>query len=149
MSKKEFTRQLADLTGLELGSDDLATCHQKLAAAVGAGLYSEKILETARRLAAARIHSERYKAAFNTAIDEGRALPSQRPLLQRFFVRDPEGAIALVRGLKPVRSVTLRRRAPDGVDPRSFDLDQRIRAHAVQHGIPYAAAFDRVLGTAA
>jgi hypothetical protein len=148
MTRKEFTRQLVDLTGLGVGSDDLATCHQKLAAAVGAGLYSEKILETARRLAAARIHSERYKAAFNTAIDEGRALPSQRPLLQRFFVRDPEGAIALVGALKPVRKVT-RRRAPDGVDPRSFDLDQRIRAHAVQHGVPYAMAFDRVVETAA
>jgi hypothetical protein len=91
MTRKEFTRQLADLTGL---------------------------------------------------------VPSQRPLLQRFFVRDPEGAIALVRALKPVRNVTSRR-APDGVDPRSFDLDRRIRAHAVQHGIPYAAAFDRVMETAA
>src|SRR5215218_10409658 len=112
MTRKEFTRQLADLTGLEVGSDDLATCHQKLAAAVGGKLYSEKILEAARHLAAARIHSERYKAAFNTAIDEGRALPSQRPLLQRFFVHDPEGAIALVGALKPVRKVTSRR-APD------------------------------------
>ena len=52
--------QLADLTGIKLGSDDLATCHQKLAAAVGAELYAEKILEAARLLAAARIHSERY-----------------------------------------------------------------------------------------
>jgi hypothetical protein len=148
MSKKEFTRQLADLTGLEDGSDDLATCHQNLAAACGAGLYDEKILEAARRLAAARIHSERYKAAFNAAVDEGRALPSQRPLLHRLFVRDPEGAIALVGALKPVREVT-RRRAPVGVDARSFDLDQRIRAHALEHGIPYAAAFDRVVETAA
>jgi hypothetical protein len=95
-----------------------------------------------------RIHSQRLRAEFDAAIDEGRALPSQRALLRSFFVRDPEGAIALVRELKPVRNVT-RRRAPDGVDPRSFDLDRRIQAYAVEHGVPYAAAFDRVLEGAA
>jgi hypothetical protein len=145
--RKEFIRQLAELTDLEVGSDALATAHQKLAVAVHAPLYSEKILRAARQLASLRIHQDRFRDAVSDAIFEGRALPSQRPSLRRYFVRNPEGAIALVRALKPVREV-MHRRAPDGVDPQSFDLDRRVRAHAVQHGIPYAAAFDRVMEAA-
>jgi hypothetical protein len=148
VTRDSFIRQLAELTDLDADSDDLAAVHQKLAAAVGVGLYSPKILAAARKLASLRIHSDRYRAAFDRAIDEGRALPSQRPLIQPYFVHDPEGAIALVDGLRPVRKVEKPRRAPDGVDPRSLDLHRRVEAYAVEHGVPYTEAFDRLLEAA-
>jgi hypothetical protein len=147
VTRGSFIRQLAELTDLDADSDDLAAVHQKLAAAVGVGLYSPRILAAARKLASLRIHSDRYRAAFDRAIDEGRALPSQRPLIQPYFVHDPEGAIRLVDGLKPVRNVTSRR-APDGVYPRSVDLDRRIEAYAVEQGCGYTEAFERVVETA-
>jgi len=151
MTKDKFTQQLADLTGLEVGSDDLRLAHQKLAARLGAELYSDEILEAARALAAQRIHMQRFDRAFNAAVVEGRALPSQRPLLRRFAALDVEGALSLVAALKPVSlpapGVTARR-APEGVDVRRFDLDQRTRAYALEHGVDYAVALDRVRGAA-
>jgi hypothetical protein len=37
------------------------------------------------------------------------------------------------------------RRAPEGVDPHSFDLDRRIQAYAVEHHCDYATALHRVM----
>lgn len=85
MTKEEFTRQLADLVGLEAGSDDLTAAHEKLAVAVQAPLYSEKILVAARKLASLRIHSDRFRDALSDAVYEGRALPSQRQDLARYL----------------------------------------------------------------
>jgi hypothetical protein len=143
VTRDSFIQQLAELTDLNADSDDLAAAHQKLATAVGVGLYSPKILAAARKLASLRIHSDRYRAAFDRAVDEGRALPSQRPLIHPYFVHDPEGAIRLVDALKPVRTVT-GRRGPDGVYAPSVDLDRRIEAYAVEHGVPYVVAFERL-----
>jgi hypothetical protein len=148
MTKDEFTRQLADLVGLEAGSDDLTAAHEKLAVAVQAPLYSEKILVAARKLASLRIHSDRFRDALSDAVYEGRALPSQRQDLARYFARDPEGAIALVRSLHAVRKVDTRARPPEGVDPARYDLDRRVQGVAVEHNIPYMTALDRVLEAA-
>lgn len=148
MTKEEFTRQLADLVGLEAGSDDLTAAHEKLAVAVQAPLYSEKILVAARKLASLRIHSDRFSDALSDAVYEGRALPSQRQNLARYFARDPEGAIALVRSLHAVRKVDTRARPPEGVDPARYDLDRRVQAVAAEHNIPYMTALDRVLEAA-
>jgi hypothetical protein len=66
-------------------------------------------------------------------------------------MRNPEAAIVLVDALYPVTSAApiRSRRAPEGVDARSFDLDRRIHAFAVEHGIDYTSAFERVVVSAA
>jgi hypothetical protein len=76
---------------------------------------------------------------------------ASRATLRRFAMRDPEAAIMLVDALYPVTSAAPipSRRAPEGVDARSFDLDRRIHAFAVKHGIDYASAFERVVASAA
>lgn len=141
-AKQEFTAELAQLTGLELGSPELEEAHEKIAAALKVKAYSEKILELARRLAAQRMHADRVETAFNAAVDEGRAMPSQR---QAFCgALDPEAAIAAIKALQPV-AIVAERRAPDEVDPEQLDLDRRIQAIALQRDVGYAAAFDLVL----
>jgi hypothetical protein len=151
MTRADFIEEFKNLVGLEPGTDDFGTAHSKLAQLIGVRLFDPRILEAARHLAAWRTHSQRFDRAFDAAVDEGRAMPSQRKMLQRFAMRDPEAAIALVDALKPVTSpAPIRsRRAPDGVDARRFDLDQRIHAYALEHGIDYSTAFDRVVVSAA
>jgi phage I-like protein len=151
MDKENFRRELAELTGLEPGSADLANAHSKLAQWIAVKLYDPRILEIARHLVAWRIHGQRFDTAFNAAVDEGRALPSQRAPLRRFAMRDPDAAIRLVDALYPVMSAARSgsRRAPEGVHARSFDLDRRIHAFALEHGIDYTSAFERVVASAA
>jgi hypothetical protein len=140
-ARQEFTAELAQLAGLEVGPPELEEAHEKLAAALGVKAYSEKILEAARRLAAVRMHADRVEIAFDAAIDEGRAMPSQR---QTFCgALDSEAAIAAITALKPV--VVVPACALDEIDPEQLDLDRRIHAVALERNIGYAAAFDRVL----
>jgi hypothetical protein len=144
--KEKFTRELAELTGLDVGSDELKAAHQKLCVFVHAEPYSPKILEAARKLAAIRIHQDRFKDALSDAVFEGRALPPQRPALHRFFCLDPEAAVSLVWSLYPVVPGRPKaRRAPQGVDQHSFDLDRRIHAYAVEHNCDNATALHRVM----
>jgi phage I-like protein len=108
------------------------------------------VLEGVRQLVAARITAERFDATMGEAIDEGRALPAQRPSFQRLFKRDPETALRGIRSLKPVTvAAPARSLTPGNVDPAALDLDRRIRAHALEHDVSYAAAFEAVRGSRA
>jgi hypothetical protein len=141
-AKQEFTAELAQLVGFDVGSAELEETHTKLATALGVDRWSPKVLEMARGLAARRMHMERLDDAMNRAIDEGRMMPSQR---EHFFnCPDPEAAIAVVKQLQSV-AVVRNPPAPEGVDRERLDLDRRVQAVALERGVAYHLALDHVL----
>jgi hypothetical protein len=144
-SAERFREELADLLGLAPGSPELDEAQSKLAEGLGCKPGSPQVLEAARRLAAARITAERFDTTMAQAIDEGRAVPSERPRLRRLFKRHPETALRVIHSLKPVTVVEPSQPlARDNIDPAALDLDRRVRAFALEHDLPYAAALEAV-----
>lgn len=83
-----------------------------------------------------------FDQAFDKAVDAGRAMPSQRAGLRRFFARDADAALRLLSALAPVAQVGAD--APEGVDQHSHELDRRIRAYMAEHKCDYVTAFEQV-----
>jgi hypothetical protein len=92
-----------------------------------------------------------FSSAFDKAVDEGRATPAMREQFQAYFDRDEQGALNMIKALRPVVATRPRgagsgiATAPEGVDQDAYELDHEIRAYMAQHDCDYVQAFDAVV----
>lgn len=134
-----------------LSKDD----HSKLTTdAAKAGALEARVvtLETEQR-------NQRFELAFEKAQADGRvdAKPETRELHKDLFDVSPDLAIRNLEALPKLVNLTADSRsgrdqaqgdAPAGVDPESFQLDQKVQAFLLEHPeLDYPTALDRVLAT--
>jgi hypothetical protein len=105
--------------------------------------------------AAKQLGEQRFTLAFDKALTDGRvdAKPETRELHQSIYDANPDLAIRNLEALPKVvnlaAATTTGRvqadgEAPEGVDPDSFELDQRVQAHMAEHKTDYMTALEAV-----